>query len=305
MTEGAITAWPRGKVGFVSVVGRPNVGKSTFLNAVVRHHLSAVSPIPQTTRRHTLGIVSEEHSQIVFVDTPGIHEGRTELARVMLKTVRRSVVDADLVLCMVDPSRACGQEDHLAAITIESGAKDVVLALNKSDITTAEARRDATEFYRQRMKRIVEVFDIVALEPSTVRSLIDCIRERLPVGPFLFPRDQLTDTVEREIAAELIREAIYHHVYDELPHAVAVEIMSWREQPKKIRIAADIHVDRSSHKPMLIGQKGKMLEQIRAEAVSRLREWYDQMIDLKLFVKVSPDWRNNRSFLRDLGIESR
>lgn len=297
-----LTDWPTGRVGLVTIVGRPNVGKSTFLNHALRYHLAAVSARPQTTRRHWRGVLSDDESQIIFIDTPGVHDGKTKLGDAMLASVSRSLDDADVIVCIVDPSRECGAEDELVADRIGGRSTPVVLALNKSDITTLEQRDAATTFYCQHLKGEVTPSSISALSGEGTDELIQRIRNLLPYGPFFYPLDHLTDAVERDIGAEMIREAALEKLFDEVPHALAVCVDTWKDTGKRLRIGATIFVERESQKGIVVGRSGAMIQAIRRDAVQRLRELVDGHVDLRLYVKVAEGWRNRSSFLREHGL---
>ncbi len=302
MTTSTAEEWPTGKAGFVAIIGRPNVGKSTFLNRILDYPLVAVSPVPQTTRRLWRGIYSDAESQIVFVDTPGMYEGRTVLTDNMRKAVNRSLQDPDLVLCMCDPSRPCGKEDELVVERARGLTVPVIVALNKSDITK-DSQKTATEmFYRERLPEKTVVFEISALDGKNVTQVLDQIRKSLPEGPFFYPPDQITDAYMREIGAEVIREAAMKYLFHELPHAIAIEVAEWKETPDKLKIFATVYVESESQKPIILGTKGETLNKIRRDSVTKLKQYFDQRIQLKLFVKVASDWRNRKGFLKDIGL---
>lgn len=296
----SLQSWPSGRVGVVAIVGRPNVGKSTFLNSVLNFRLCAVSSKPQTTRKNWRGVLSDDSSQIIFVDTPGAHVGKTVLGEFMLDNVMDSLRDADVILCLTDPSRSCGDEDQLVAERIGSLNKPVLLLLNKSDITTEEERAETTTFYQEYLEG--DVFEISAAENSNLDSVLSAIRERLPEGPFFYDPEEITDAFMRDIAAEQIREAALELLQKEVPHALAIEINKWDEGPKKTTIKATIHVERDSQKRIVVGQNGSMIAAIRRNAVQSLVELCDGRINLNLYVKVSKDWRNRKNFLRNLGL---
>ncbi len=295
--------WPSGKVGFVAVVGRSNVGKSTFINQALGCHLHAVSSIPQTTRKNCLGIYSDDISQIIFLDTPGVHIGKTKLSANMYKSVQRSLAEPDLVLCLCDPTRNYGEEDQLVIDYIVKAGKPTIIGLNKSDLSTPTQRAKAISCYRDILAEQSSVFEISALTGEHIEKLLSAIVGYLPTGPFLYPKDQLSDAVERDIAADLMREAVNKHLFDELPHSIVIEILSWKEQPKKVKISANLHVEKASQKLIVIGKGGRMLNQIKRDAILLLREFFNHYISLSIFVKVSPNWFNNTGFLRELGLD--
>jgi GTP-binding protein Era len=294
--------WPTGKVGVVAIVGRPNVGKSTFLNRVLDYRLTAVSSRPQTTRQRWRGILSDASSQIIFVDTPGVHAGKTRLGEAMLGAVSGALKDADVAVLICDPGREPGAEDALTAEQLADIQAPLLLVLNKSDTTDEKSREASRVFYLERLGDVAGVLEISALNGNNCEALLELIREQLPSGPFFYDPEQITDAFERDIAAEMIREAALQLLYREVPHALAVEIVKWKENGPKLRVDATIYVERDSQKPIIIGDGGEMLNQIRRDAVNTLRESRDQRIDLRLHVKVAPDWRNKSSFLKGLGL---
>jgi len=295
--------WPAGKVGFVALVGRPNVGKSTFLNTALDYRLAAVSPKPQTTRRRWLGIRSDADSQMLFLDTPGVHAPSHALGEAMVEGARTALRDADVVIGLADPTRRPGAEDRLVAELLAACRRPLLLALNKTDIATPEDMARTEAFFREYLPD-VPCFRIAAIHKSTLDPLLERVKDLLPGGPFLFPPDAVTDAMERQIGAELIREAVLEHLQHEVPHATAVTIEAWEELPKKRRIAAVLHVERESQKAIVIGRDGSMLSQIRRSAVPKLVELCGIRIELRLRVKVSEDWRRHRGQAREfVGIE--
>ena len=293
--------WPRGRVGHVALLGRPNTGKSTLLNALLDFHLAAVSPKPQTTRRQLLGIASGAGYQFLFLDTPGVHEPQDELGEAMLNAVRGALRDADVVVCITDPTREPGAEDRLVAELGARAGKPVVLLLNKRDVHKPEQRQVTEAFYRQILPSDTLSLAVTALEPRTLEPLVEAIRARLPEGPFLYPADTLTTAFERQIGAELIRETLLDVLRDEVPHATAITIESWDESREERRISATLHVERDSQKAIIIGERGLQIKEIRQIACEKLEALVDAPVFLELWVKVSKDWRRHRTSLRDFG----
>jgi len=291
---------PSGKVGYVALVGRPNTGKSTFLNTVLNYHLAPVSRKPQTTRQRLLGVYTEDGAQILFLDTPGIHEGGSELDGAMASAIRRSLQEADVVLCLVDPTRPPGAEDQLAARTAAAAAKPVIIGLNKSDLATAAQQAEAERFWRELIPAGA-VLRFCALQLRTLKPVLQALRERLPEGPFLCPPDTLTDAFERVLGTELIREALLENLEEEVPYATAVVIDAWEEEPDRRRIRATLHVERAPQKGILIGAGGQMIKRLRLAARKKLEELCGMRVELTLWVKVTPDWRRNPSALREFG----
>ena len=293
-----------GKVGFVTILGRPNVGKSTFLNKALNYHIAAVSTRPNTTRKRWLGILSDDVSQIVFVDTPGVHESRNKMHEAMAQTIERCIEENDAILCLCDATRPFGEEDARVAELLGASRKPKFLAINKVD---AAPRKDIDEMKARYLGIAGEVgvFEVSALNGKNVDTVIGALRETLPVGPFLFPKDQITDVIMRDVAEEIIREAANELVYQEIPQSLAVKIDTWNENEKKIKIAATIYLERDAQKAIVIGEKGSMTLKITKSAREKLRVDLDKFVDLKLHVKVAADWQNKSSFLSGMGIVDR
>ncbi len=287
-----------GRVGSVTIVGRPNVGKSTFLNQALGYHLTAVSNRPNTTRKRWLGILSDADSQIIFADTPGVHSSSNRMQEAMADTVASQIEGNDLVLCLCDATRPFGDEDRQVAALVKATSKPVLLVVNKVDVATDGEISAIQEAYSE-LLGAVATLEISAKAGTGLDALISEIRQALPEGPFLFPDDQLTDVIEREIAEELIREAAYEWVRQELPQSIFVEINNWVENEKKIKISATLHVERESQKAIVIGERGRRADQIRKTARETLREDLDKFVDVRLSVKVTPDWQNKKRFLKD------
>jgi GTP-binding protein Era len=291
--------WPRGRVGYVALLGRPNVGKSTFLNTVIGQHLAAVSALPQTTRRRFLGIYSDVGVQMLFLDAPGVHRPADELGQCMDRAVLRVLGEADVVLCIADPTRAPGEEDGLVAARAAAATTEaVILALNKCDAATVEQMARTEAFYRGHLPAAV-VQRVSALDRASLLPLLASITQALPEGPFLYDPEQLTDSFERDIGAELIREACLLHLRQEVPHALAVAIDEWADAARPVRIQATLHVERESQKGIVVGHGGAVIAAIRKDAQARLKVLCDGPVTLRLWVKVSPDWRERRGLLRD------
>lgn len=291
-----------GHVGFVTIVGRPNVGKSTFLNQVLKYHLTAVSSRPNTTRKRWLGILSDDDSQIIFADTPGVHETRNKMHEAMAKTIKNSISRNDLVLSICDATREFGEEDTMVCEALEESEKPVILAINKVDSASKEQIETIKKFYLSYLGADTPVFEISASKNTGVNELLGAIKNNLPKGPFLYPKDQVADAFLRDIAEEIIREAANELIFHEIPHSMAVKIEKWAENEKKIKISATIYVERDNQKAIVIGEGGNMIKQITKSAREKLHEDLEKFIDLKMFVKTAPDWQNKVSFLKDFGV---
>ncbi len=295
----------KGHVGYIALAGRPNAGKSTLINQVLGYHLTAVSSRPQTTRKHWKGFYTDDDSQLIFTDTPGIHEPHDKLGKSMRAVISHHIKEADIVVCIADASREHLEEDEMVAETLSRIAEQVVLAVNKIDFSTEEQRQDTVAFFKERLGgKIVKVVEISAKNGDGVDELLSTLKGMLPVMPFLYDPDELTDVYERDIATELIQESVFENMHKEVPHGIVVKIDSWKEDAKKIRIDATVHTDREAHKKIIVGADGQQLNRIRRDAISKIRENIDKRIDLRIFVKVSPEWRNRRKMLDDFGFEA-
>jgi len=294
--------WPSGRTGYVALLGRPNVGKSTMMNTLLDFHLAAVSQKPQTTRRNCLGILTDEISQILFLDAPGVHVAQDELDQAMDRCIKRALEDADLIVCIADSSRSFGKEDRLVARRVAQAEAPAILAVNKVD-AAGPGGVDAIQSAYLDVLGDVPVFRVCARSAQSLEMLLGAIRNGLPEGPFLHDPEALTDSYEREIASELIREALMEALREEVPHAMAVTVDQWKESEKACRITATLHVERESQKGIVIGRGGTMLNSIRAASVRKLREIRDDNVRLKLYVRVTPDWRSRKNILRDFGLD--
>jgi GTP-binding protein Era len=293
--------WRHGRVGYVTLVGRPNTGKSTFLNSILDFHLAPVCAKPQTTQRKLLGIYSDSEAQFLFLDTPGVHQGKEVLDSAMLTAVRKAVADADVVLCFVDPTRPGGEEDRLAADIVAAARCPTLLLLNKADLASPADRAAARNRWQEFLPGTVPVFEICALRRTTLVPVIQAIRNALPEGPFQYDPDSITDTLERHIGRELIREALLETLRDEVPYATAVDIEYWHEYPDHRQISVVLSVERQSQKGILVGTAGRTLKELRSRAQTKLAELCGVEVKLRFFVKVTPNWRSDTGFLRHLG----
>jgi GTP-binding protein Era len=283
--------------GFVSIIGRPNAGKSTLLNALVGGKLAIVSDKPQTTRTIVQGVLTMPEAQIVFLDTPGIHESSSLLNRRMMENVRMALEDRDVVLLIADASSTFGEEEKKAAELLQDVKAPVLLVLNKIDRVADKAKLLPRFQQYQELREFDEFIPISALTGEGVDVLREAIVKRLPVGPQYFPSDYLTDQPERFLAAELIREKILIETRQEVPHSVAVMVEAWEDKPNLTRIAAVIYVERPGQKGIIIGAQGAMLKKIGTEARKEIEALLSKKVFLELFVKVQPAWRESAQFL--------
>lgn len=294
-------ALPEGphRSGFVALVGRPNVGKSTLLNALLGQKVAIVSPKPQTTRTAIRGILTRPDAQIVFVDTPGIHEPRNRLGAYMVKQARRAIPDADVVCMVVDITRPPGSLDERIAALVRKASARRILVLNKIDLRTKRGS-DNLQAYRALAPWDMEVA-VSALRGHGLDALVDEIVRLLPEGPPLYPEEQVTDLSEREIAAELVREQVLRYTQHEVPHSVAVEIEEWEEKENVTYIRMTILVERETQKAILIGAGGSMLKKIGSGARQAIEAMLERPIYLDLWVKARDHWRDDPNALRWLG----
>ncbi len=289
--------------GFVAVIGRPNAGKSTLMNAFLEDKIAIVTPRPQTTRSRQLGILTTELSQIVFVDTPGIMKPRHKLDEYMVMVATESLQSADVVLWLVDAADAVGGGDRAIAKTLAALDEHIpiILAMNKSDLLKPARVMSQTEAYSRLLPR-AEWLLFSATEGNGRNELLHLIIQALPQGPRFYPADQITDIYMRDMAAEFIREQIFLQMRDEIPYSVAVQVIDFKERENGTTyISANIYVERSNHKRILIGNKGSQLKNLGAAARKELEALVGGKVYLELWVKVEPKWRQNEKALRRLG----
>ncbi|MCP4165749.1 MAG: GTPase Era [Chloroflexi bacterium] len=288
--------------GFIAVVGRPNVGKSTLMNAILGQKIAIVSSRPQTTRNRISGVFTQETMQMVFVDTPGIHQPKHKLGEFMVEEALDSIPDADIILWVVDVAKMPRADDERVAAVLRSQDLAVVLAMNKIDLAPAAALLKHSEAYRALAPAAVSDIAISALKDLGLEALLETLQQQLPLGPRYFPPEQVTDIQERFLAAELIREKVLQNLRQEVPHAVAVDVQAFEERANgKVYIAARIFVERDSQKGILLGKGGSMLKRIGSEARKEIEVELDAPVYLDLHVKVKPRWRRDDAELRRLG----
>ncbi|MDT8898901.1 MAG: GTPase Era [Thermanaerothrix sp.] len=292
------------KAGFVALIGRPNVGKSTLLNAYLGQKIAAVSPKPQTTRRRQLGILTLENAQIIFMDTPGLHIPVHKLGEYMNRVAEETLEDADVLVWLVEAHRLPGEEDRLIAQRLRQlrHAPPLILALNKVDLVSGEDLPAQHAAYAELAPQAVRTILLSATTGQGRDDLLQAILEFLPVHPPYYEPDQITDYYERDIAAELIREAALLHLRDEVPHAIAVRIDEYEERDENTAyIHATLFVEKESQKPIVIGKGGEMLKKIGTTARMEIEAMSGRKIFLDLHVKVNKNWRNQPEALRWLG----
>ena len=289
------------KSGFVSIIGRPNVGKSTLLNNFLGMKLAIVSPRAQTTRNRIQGIYTTETEQIIFIDTPGIHKPKNELGNVMNEFAYSALDGTDLILMLVDASSPIGDGDKYIIEQLSKVNIPVILVLNKVDLVEDEVvLMNNLNSYKEAYK-FAGGITLSATEGFNIDKLKDMIVDRLEVGPMYYPEDQVLDLPERFVVAEIIREKVLLKTKEEIPHSVAVTIESFKEKSKMIEINATIIVERPSQKMIIIGKGGNMIKSIGTDARRDIVKFLNQKVYLELFVKVETNWRNNKKYLKEFG----
>lgn len=300
---------PGHRSGFVAVLGKPNVGKSTLMNAYLGDKIAIVSPKPQTTRNRLLGILTLKRergdpadAQLIFVDTPGIHQPLHKLGEYMVETAVRAIPDADVVLFMVDASQPPSTEDReIAAILSEQCRAPILLVLNKIDVMPPDQVTAHVESYRV-LGEFEDWFLISGLRGDNLDHLLEATIARLPLGPCYFPEEQITDQEVRFMAAELVREQALRHLRQEIPYSVAVVIDQFKERSEDLTyISANLFVERETQKAILLGQGGQMIKRIGSDARSEIEHLLGTRVYLELWVKVKKRWRKDEQELRRLG----
>lgn len=292
------------RCGFVALIGRPNVGKSTLLNRLVGAQIALVTPKPQTTRTRIIGVRTEPRAQFIFVDTPGIHRRQNSLLnRQMVDTALRAPQDADITLFLVDAGRGVTAVDEQIARRLVPSCAHVLIGLNKIDVV---GKADLIPLL-ERLGGLLpdsEVVPFSALEGNNTQELLHAIRAVLPTGPALYVEDDLTDQSERILAQEIIREQLFSQTQQEIPYATAVVVDRFEDVAERslLRIYATVYVERPSQKAVVIGHKGARLKRIGQAARQHLEAFFDSRIYLELFVKLSKGWTNNRGMLREFGL---
>ncbi|WP_290459441.1 GTPase Era [Romboutsia ilealis] len=290
------------KSGFVSIVGRPNVGKSTLMNNVVGEKIAIMSDKPQTTRNTIQAVYTDEEAQVVFLDTPGIHKPKNKLGEFMVKSATDAFKNVDLVLFVVDESKKIGPGDRKIIDDLKNVKTPVVLVLNKIDQLNEEELFDLMKMYNAEGV-FEQIVPISALKGRNINELLKVIKKHLEEGPQYFPDYMITDQPERVLVSELIREKVLHYVHDEVPHGVAVEIerMKSRKDKEIVDISAVIYCERDSHKGIIIGKNGRKLKGIGKSARSDIELLLGSQANLQLWVKVKENWRNLQNYVSNFG----
>jgi len=289
------------KAGFISIIGKPNVGKSTLMNALVGEKLSIITPKAQTTRHRILGIVNEEDYQIVFSDTPGIIKPRYGLQDSMMSAVNGSLTDADLLLFVTDIYEQHDENDVLEKII--NTPIPIIVLINKIDNATQEVVDEKTAFWQEKLNP-KHIFAISALHRYNLDGIMEMIIDHIPEHAPYYDKEELTDRTQRFFVSEIIREKIFNNYKKEIPYSTEVIVTSFKEEETITRISVEIIVERDSQKNILIGTGGAMLKKVGTEARKDIEKFLDQKVFLETFVKVIPDWRSKKSYLKSFGYEN-
>lgn len=288
------------KSGFVTLIGRPNVGKSTLMNYLIGQKIAITSNKPQTTRNRIQTVLTTEEGQIIFVDTPGIHKAKNKLGEYMVNVAERTLNEVDAVLWLVEPTTFIGAGEKHIADQLKKVTTPVILVINKVDSVKKEEVLASIAAYQ-------DIYDFAAIVPVSARSgentkeLLKVVHQYLPYGPQFYDEDTITDQPERQIVAELIREKALHCLNEEIPHGIAVVIDSMKKKGKVMHIDATIICERDSHKGIIIGKQGSMLKKIGSTARYEIEKMLDMQANLKLWVKVKKDWRDSDFLVKNFG----
>ncbi|MBY8908685.1 GTPase Era [Salinicoccus roseus] len=289
------------KSGFISIIGRPNVGKSTFMNKVLGQKVAIMSDKPQTTRNKIQGVLTTETSQMIFIDTPGIHKPKHQLGEHMMKVARNTLRETEAILFLVNVAEELGRGDEYIIDMLKHTETPIILVLNKIDLVHPDKLIEQIEVYKDKLP-FADVVPISALQGNNVDRLLEVIEGYLPEGPMYYPEDRITDHPEHFIVGELIREKALHLTSQEIPHAIGVEVERMKADARgTVNVSAVIYVERDSQKGMVIGKNGKMLKEIGKMARIDIENLLGSRVYLELWVKVQKDWRNKSQFIRSLG----
>lgn len=292
--------------GFVSLIGRPNVGKSTLMNLIIGEKIAIMSGKPQTTRNRIQAILTTENSQIIFIDTPGIHKPKSKLGNYMVKSAESTFSDADIILYLIEPYEKIKDSDAAIIEKLKKTGSPVFLLINKVDTVEKPELLKVMDNY-SRQYAFAEIIPVSALKGTNKDTLLKTIESYLPEGPRFFPDDMITDQPERQITAELIREKALYLLQEEIPHGIAVEItsMKQRENTALVDIEATIYCERDSHKGIIIGKHGAMLKKIGSNARRDIERLLGSPVNLQLWVKVKKDWRDSDMLLKNFGYDAK
>jgi len=288
------------KSGFVTIVGRPNVGKSTLMNKIIGQKIAITSNKPQTTRNRIMTVYTSDEGQIVFLDTPGLHKAKNKLGNYMMNAANASVKDADVVLFMIEANKPIGNAEKDIIEDLKKVSKPKILVINKVDAIKKEALIGVIE-EASKFDKFDEIVPVSATEGTNCDELVKTIMKYLPVGEPFYDEDTITDQPVRQIAAEMIREKALHALNEEIPHGIAVMIETMDFSKKVVQIEATIVCEKESHKGIIIGKGGAMLKKIGTNARFEIEKMLEQQVNLKLFVKVKKEWRDSEFLLKNFG----
>ena len=288
------------KSGFIALVGRPNVGKSTLMNHLIGQKIAITSRKPQTTRNQIRTVYTDERGQAVFLDTPGIHKAKNKLGNYMVKVAESTFSDVDVILWLVEPTTYIGAGERHILEQLKRSRLPVILVINKIDTVPKTAVLDAMETYRKEMD-FAEIVPVSALRSNNTDTLLDCIFKYLPYGEPFYDEDTITDQPQRQIVAEMIREKALRLLSEEIPHGIAVTVESMKERGSICDIEATIICERDSHKGIIIGKGGQMLKKIGSQARPEIEDMLEMKVNLQLWVKVKKDWRDSDILLKNFG----
>ena len=288
------------KAGFVSIIGKPNAGKSTLMNALVGEKMSIITPKAQTTRHRIIGIVNDDDHQIVFSDTPGVIKPNYSLQESMMNFVMGSIIDADILLFVTDINEKYDENDVLEKL--RNTKSPVAVIINKVDKSTEEDVKAKIEFWKEKINPDI-IFPISALLGYNVESIMNYIKDHLPIHPPYYDKGELTDKTLRFFVSEIIREKVFKLYDKEIPYSTEVIITAYKEEPTITRISAEIIVERDSQKNIIIGKAGAMIKKVGTYARQDIEEFIDSKVFLELFVKVLPDWRSKKNYLKRFGYD--
>ena len=292
------------KSGFVTLIGRPNVGKSTLMNCIIGQKIAITSNKPQTTRNRIQTVYTSEEGQIVFLDTPGIHKAKNKLGDYMVTVAEKTLSEVDVILWLVEPSNFIGAGERHIIEQLKKGKTPVILVINKIDTVKKEQLLEYIDTYRKEYD-FAEIVPVSALKAENIKELLKCIMKYLPYGPAFYDEDTVTDQPVRQIVAELIREKTLRLLSDEIPHGVAVSIESMKYKKNIVDIEATIFCERDSHKGIIIGKNGAMLKKIGFMARRDIEELLEKQANLQLWVKVKKDWRDSDFLLKNFGYQEK
>ncbi len=288
------------KSGFATLIGRPNVGKSTLMNCLIGQKIAITSNKPQTTRNRIQTVYTSEEGQIVFLDTPGIHKAKNKLGDYMVGVAEKTMSEVDVILWLVEPSNFIGAGERHIIEQLQKTATPVILVINKIDTVKREQLLEYIDTYRKEYD-FAEIVPVSALKAENTEELIKCIMKYLPYGPAFYDEDTVTDQPMRQIVAELIREKALRLLEEEIPHGVAVSIESMKFRKNIVDIEATIVCERDSHKGIIIGKGGSMLKRIGSMARPEIEDMLEKQVNLQLWVKVKKDWRDSDFLLKNFG----